>query len=450
MLNRRKFLQLSSGSTMLAALEGINAHCSAWGDVDKLPADSVLHHPAKVKSVIFYYCYGGPAQGHTFDLPRRMLDPDLHPFKFSKCGESGIEISNVFPHLQKVADELCLIRSGYGAKATHNEGGQHIFTGSSSLGASLGAWMLYGLGSGNPSLPGFTMLTGRAAGDSWAQDDGRVHGGARSIGAGGLPPSLQAQVVRDLKKPIENLKSFYSNAEQERWLKELSKLNASFAARHPDVAELGARNESFQTAKQMQTAAPEAFDIAAESKRKDIRQLYGLDPIPTRSTGMKLLLARRLVERGVRFVLVPSMRVPNLEGGSVDWDTHTPTTVRGGIPNLAKACDQPLAGLITDLKDRSLLDQTLVIWGGEMGRGGKGFMNHNGDAFSWWMAGGGVKAGSTYGATDETGSTAVENPIHVRDLHATILWMCGLDHRRLKFNGVGLDDTCKVAQGLIA
>jgi hypothetical protein len=293
------------------------------------------------------------------------------------------------------------------------------------------------------------MLTGRAEGDSWAQDDGRVHGGARAIGAGGLPPSLQAQVVRDLSKPIANLNSFYTSVEQTRWLKELATLNAEFESRHPQVAELKARTESFKTAQQMQTAAPEAFNVRKESQQPALRKLYGLDPLPTRSTGLKLLLARRLVERGVRFVLVPSMQVPNLEGGSVDWDTHTPTTVRGGIPNLARACDQPLAGLIMDLKDRGLLEQTLVIWGGEMGRGGNGFMNHNGDAFSWWMAGGGVKAGHTYGATDELGTTAVENPIHVRDLHATILWMCGLDHHRLKFNGVGLDDACRVAHGLI-
>lgn len=147
--------------------------------------------------------------------------------------------------------------------------------------------------------------------------------------------------------------------------------------------------------------------------------------------------------------MVPSMRVPNLEGGSVDWDTHTPTTVTGGIPNLCRACDLPLAGLIRDLEERGLLDQTLVIWGGEMGRGGKGFMNHNGKAFTWMMAGGGVKGGQAYGATDELGMTAVEKPVHVRDLHATILWLCGLDFRQLKFNGMGLDDTCKVATGIM-
>ena len=143
------------------------------------------------------------------------------------------------------------------------------------------------------------------------------------------------------------------------------------------------------------------------------------------------------------------MNVPNLEGGRGDWDTHTPTQVRGMIPNLALACDQPLAGLITDLKQRGLLDQTLVVWGGEMGRGGPGHMNHNGSAFTWWMAGGGVKPGFAYGATDEQGFTAVENPIHVRDLHATILWMCGLDFSQLKHNGIGFDTTCKVAKVII-
>ncbi len=172
--------------------------------------------------------------------------------------------------------------------------------------------------------------------------------------------------------------------------------------------------------------------------------------MPTRSTGAKLLLARRLVERGVRFVIVPSMNVPSNEGGSGDWDTHTPTAVRGVTPNLCLACDQPLAGLIRDLKLRGLFEQTQVIWGGKMGRGGQGFMNHNGSAFTWWMAGGAVKGGFAYGATDELGFTAVETPVHVRDFHATILHMCGLYPHGLEFNGVGLDDACKVAEGIMA
>lgn len=440
---RRQFLQ------QMMITPGILATTTGWADESAVPTQP-LHHPGKVKSIIFYYCYGGPAQGHTFDPPRRVQNPDLHPFKFSRSGESGLEISDLFPHLQSVTDELCLIRSGYGAKATHNEGGQYIFTGSSTLGASLGAWVNYGLGTGNANLPSHVLLTGRVSGDSWAKDDGRVHGGARSIGAGGLPPSLQAQVIRDLKQPIENLKISSTVAEQKRWLTELAAMNARLSARYPQVAELNSRTESFQSAYRMQTAAPKAFDISKDVENTAVRRLYGLDPLPTRSTGTKLLLARRLVERGVRFVIVPSMRTPNLEGGSVDWDTHTPTTVRGGIPNLALACDQPLTGLIRDLKDRGLLDQTLVIWGGEMGRGGNGFMNHNGNAFSWWMAGGGVRSGTAYGATDEQGFTAVEKPVHVRDLHATILWLCGLDFRKLSHNGVGFDDACKVATGIIA
>lgn len=440
MLSRRRFVQY------LSTVPGIVGTTSCLADgTDTFSTVRPLHHPGNVKNIIFYYCHGGPSQGHTFDRPSRVQDSALHPFKFTKCGQSGLEISNLFPHLQSMADDLCLIRSGYGAKATHSEGGVHIFTGASSVGASLGAWMLHGLGSGNPSLPGHVLLTGRVAGDKWAVSDGRVHGGARSIGAGGLPPSLQAQVVSDLQHPVSNLDSPLPDATQQRWLKELSKLNSLFAARHPHVTDLNSRTESFQTAYRMQTAAPEAFDIAGETENPAIRRLYGLDPLPTRSTGTKLLLARRLVERGVRFVLVPSMKVPSLEGGSGDWDTHTPTQVRGVIPNLARACDQPLTGLITDLKDRGLLDQTLVIWGGEMGRGGNGHMNHNGNAFTWWMAGGGARGGTAYGATDEQGFTAVENPVHVRDLHATILWMCGLDHRQLKHNGVGFDESCKVA-----
>lgn len=442
--SRRQFLH------RLGGLPGIAASGSFWSNEDGFAAEKQkLHHPAGIESIIFYYCRGGPAQSHTFDPPQRVLDESLHPFSFQPCGQSGLEISEVFPHLQKSADRLCLIRSGYGAKATHNEGGQYIFTGSSSLNASLGAWMLYGMGTANPSLPGYVMLTGRAPGDKWAISDGDIHGGAKSYGAGALPPSLQAQVVRDLDRPIDHLQSFATDPQQRRFLDELDRFNRRFADRYPTVPELAARSESFEAAYRMQTAAPEAFDLEKEVSDQAMRKRYGLDPQPTRSTGTKLLLARRLVERGVRFVLVPSMRVPSLEGGVADWDTHTPSSVRGGIPPLAESCDLPLAGLIEDLRERGLLEKTLVIWGGEMGRGGPGNMNHNGNAFTWWMAGGPVPAGTAYGATDEIGTAAVEKPIHVRDLHATILWMCGLDHRKLKFNGVGLDDSCKVAKELV-
>jgi hypothetical protein len=436
-MNRRYFLSTVSG---IFASQGL------WAE--ERPA--ALHHSGKVKSIIFYYCKGGPSQAHTFDKPRKIDDAELHPFAFTKCGQSGLEISDLFPHLQKVADQLCIVRSGYGALATHNEGGIHLFTSASKLGASLGAWMLYGLGSGNANLPGHLMLTGRVKGDKWAADGGSVHGGARAIGAGGLPASLQAQVISDMERPVANVESPVTSEVQTRWLEGLAAINDEFAKRHPRSTELIARQEAFFAAQRMQTAAPEAFDLAQEITSPAIQKLYGLDAPPTLSTGAKLLLARRLVERGVRFILVPSMNVPWIGGGSGDWDTHTPSAVRGGIPNLALACDQPLAGLIADLKQRGLLDSTLVIWGGEMGRGGSGHMNHNGNAFTWWMAGGGVRGGYAYGATDDQGFTAVEKPIHVRDLHATILWMCGLDFRRLEYRGIGFDTTCQVARELIA
>ncbi|MCA9050424.1 MAG: DUF1501 domain-containing protein [Planctomycetaceae bacterium] len=444
MNSRRHFLH------QVAAAPGLLATTGLWAGDGVASASQSLHHPGKVKSVIFYYCRGGPSQAHTFDKPRRVADPELHPFRFTRCGQSGLEISDLFPALQGVADDLCLIRSGYGAVATHNEGGIHIFTAASRLGASLGAWMLYGLGSGNPSLPGHVLLTGRVAGDKWAVDDGAVHGGARSTGSGGLPPTMQAQAVNDLAQPIANLDSLRSPREQDRWLADLARLNTVYSDRHPHVPELNARTESFFAAQRMQTAAPEAFDVSLDVQDKALRKLYGLDAPPTVSTGTKLLLARRLVERGVRFIVVPSMSVPSLEGGSGDWDTHTPTQVRGMIPNLALACDQPLAGLIADLKQRGLWEQTLVVWGGEMGRGGPGHMNHNGNAFTWWLAGGSVRGGYAHGATDELGLTAVEQPVHVRDLHATILWLCGLDYRQLKHNGTGLDSTCQVATEVMA
>lgn len=432
-MDRRRFLQSSTGIVATAA---------AWGESKA----ANLHHGGKVKSIIFYYCKGGPSQAHTFDKPSTVNDPALYPWNFSRCGQSGLEICDLFPNLQKHADDLCIIRSGYGAVASHNEAGIHIFTGASKARASLGAWMLHGLGTGNPNLPGHVLLTGRAEGDKWAKTDGSVHGGARSIGAGALPPSLQAQLVNNLEEPIANLDGPFSSDKQTRWLKGLDALNAEFAERHPHVGQLRARQEAFFTAQRMQSAAPEAFDLSKEIADPVMRNLYGLDPQETRSTAAKLLLARRLVERGVRFVLVPSVGVP---GGRGDWDTHTPTQTREAIPKLTLACDRPLAGLIADLKQRGLLDQTLIVWGGEMGRGGPGHMNHNGSAFCWWMAGGGVKPGFAHGATDEQGFTAVEKPVHVRDLHATILWLCGLDHRKLQHNGIGFDSNCEVAHDII-
>jgi hypothetical protein len=432
-MDRRHFLHTSTGIVATAA---------AWGEAKA----AELHHPGKVKSVIFYYCKGGPSQAHTFDKPKHVSDPELYPWNFSRCGQSGLEISDLFPNLQYHADDLCVIRSGYGAVASHNEAGIHMFTGASEARASLGAWMLHGLGTGNPNLPGHVLLTGRVDGDKWAKSDGSVHGGARSVGAGALPPSLQAQLVNNLEEPIANLDSPFSAAGQTQWLTRLGAFNSEFTRRHPYVPALRARHEAFLTAQRMQSAAPEAFNLANETSDPAMRKLYGLDPQETRSTGTKLLLARRLVQRGVRFILVPSVGVP---GGRGDWDTHTPSQTAEAIPKLTLACDRPLAGLITDLKQRGLLDQTLIVWGGEMGRGGPGHMNHNGSAFTWWMAGGGVRPGFAYGATDEQGFTAVENPVHVRDLHATILWMCGLDYRKLTHNGIGFDTTCKVAKGII-
>lgn len=433
-MHRRRFLKTSSG---------ILATAAAWGE----STAAELHHPGTVKSIIFYYCKGGPSQAHTFDKPQKVSDSSLYPWSFSRCGQSGLEICDLFPCLQQHADDLCVIRSGYGAVASHNEAGIHIFTGASEARASLGAWMLHGLGTGNPDLPGHVLLTGRVEGDKWAKSDGSIHGGARSVSAGALPPSLQAQLVSSLEEPIGNLASPFTPEAQTRWLRRLGALNSEFEKRHPDVAELRARHQAFMTAQRMQSAAPEAFDLSRETADPAVRALYGLDPQETRSTGTKLLLARRLVERGVRFILVPSIGVP---GGRGDWDTHTPAQTHEAIPKLALSCDRPLAGLIADLRQRGLLASTLIVWGGEMGRGGPGHMNHNGNAFCWWMAGGGVKHGLAYGATDEQGFNAVEHPVHVRDLHATILWLCGLDHRKLQHNGIGFDSTCRVAHDIIA
>lgn len=450
-VSRREMLLRLSAATSFVGAGGLGSVATGWADEgDDVPDKSRLHHDGKVKSVIFYYCQGGPSQAHTFDPPSYVEDEKLHPFKFTKSGQSGIEICDLFPNLQTVADDLCLIRGGYGAKASHGAAGNYMFRGSNDLGASIGAWVLYGLGTGNPALPGHVCLKGKLPGDDWLGNGGRLRGGDGVLTAGGLPSQLQALVVNDMTDPIPNVKSFYGS-QQAQWLEALKQVNGRHAERRLRPADLVARNEVFDTAFRMQTAAPEAFDVSKESADKTIRKRYGLDAKETRTTGAKCLLARRLVERGVRFITIPASNTPMNSGGlNGAWDTHTYKQSIEGIPTLCQSCDLPLTGLIQDLKERGLFDQTLIVWGGEMGRGDSGHLNHNPNSFTWWLAGGGVKGGHVHGASDDKSSSAVEDIVHMRDFHSTILWLAGLDHTKLEFQGKKLDSRCRVIQEVIA
>jgi hypothetical protein len=290
---------------------------------------------------------------------------------------------------------------------------------------SIGSWVTYGLGTENQNLPGFVAL-----------GPGPLIEGARQYGASFLPAAYQGTFVSDMQTPIRNLKNPRLNPSQQRHeLDTLARLNKlSFAHRDED-AELNARIESFELAYRMQSEAPDAFDLSAESASTET--LYGLDRPETKEFGRQCLLARRLVERGVRFV-----QLYHTTGGFQPWDQHS--DLKAGHARNALATDQPIAGLLEDLKARGLFGDTLVIWGGEFGRtptseGAQDGRDHHPHGFSMWLAGGGIRGGIAYGATDEYGWDAVENRVHVHDLHATILHLLGLDHTQLTYRFAGRD-----------
>lgn len=451
-LSRRQILCQLSAATSVVGTSGLLGIGSAWANEgDEIP-ESKLHHAGKVKSIIYYHAQGAPSQGHTFDPPQYVEAPELHPFSFAKSGQSGIEICEIFPHLQKVADDLCLIRSGYAAGAAHGAGTDFAFRGFNDFGASIGAWLLYGLGSGNRSLPGHVAILGKLPQDQWLADGGLFRSGLGCLHSGGLPSENQAMVVSDLTNPVDDIKARYHDKQQLAWLQELKELNKRHSEGRPYQSDLTARTKLFDTAYRMQTSAPEAFDFGQEFEQPAMVARYGLDKASTQTIGAKCLLARRLVERGVRFIVIPASGTPYKKspGSVAGWDSHTEKHCLEGIPTLAESCDQPLAGLIADLKDRGLFDQTLILWGGEFGRGGKGFLNHNGDSWCWWLAGGGIKGGHIHGKTNDKSQAAVENPVHFRDLWATVMWQCGLDYRKLEYAGKKMDQRSRVIHDIIA
>jgi len=441
-VTRRDFLQrmgLGVGALSLATLLGPELLVpSAYGAMESTNplAPKTPPLPAKAKHVIQIFADGAPSHVDTFDpkpeltkwagkeLPglRGMAFPS--PFKFNKCGNSGLEISEVFPELSKHADEMAVIRSMYTDIPAHEVAQIFMNTGSLRLPRpSLGSWVTYGLGSENQNMPGFVVLRS---------------GGSRpsitaSCQSAFLPGVFQGTMVSTAKiRPDEILENIHNQfmglADQRQQLDFVRKLNEVHAAKLQKDAQLEARLEAFEMAFKMQTEASDAFDIAKETAAT--RELYG-----STAQGNQLLIARRLVERGVRFVQVWA-------GG---WDHHA--DIEGNIPKRAGDIDGPVAALLTDLKQRGLLDSTLIIWGGEFGRtvtydrngNEKPGRDHNNKAFCTWMAGGGVKGGTAYGSTDEFGSKAVEDKVHVHDLHATILALLGFDHTKLTYRVNGRD-----------
>jgi hypothetical protein len=413
-----------------------------------LMAESRSHFPAKVKRVIWLFMHGGPSHVDLFDpkpelikhagkpLPesygavetRRKVaqNPLLAPVKpFRKHGQSGIEISDFLPHMAEIADEMCVIRSCHGDSVNHPQSVYQMNTGSILMGKpSLGSWVSYGLGSENADMPAFVVLP---------DPGGGLKGGPPAWGSGFLPATYQGTTMRAGANPILDLRSPQSSARQRATLDLIQQMNAAHQAQRAADSVLDARSKAYELAFRMQSAAPEAVDLARETEAT--KRLYGIDEEKTHEFGTRCLLARRMIERGVRFVQLYS-------GDTNGWDAHE--DVLKNHTDYAARTDKPVAGLIRDLKQRGLLEDTLVIWGGEFGRmpmSEKGVgRDHNPWGFTTVLFGAGVKRGHIHGATDDFGLRAALDKVHVHDLHATILHLLGLDHDRLTFKHNGLDE----------
>lgn len=448
--SRREFLQRSGGGLGILALASMLNEQGLCAASVTAPADPLAprqpHHPARAKSVIFLFMSGGPSHLDLFDpkpdlqrlggqpipesfgafktrraVARNNLLPTRRTFK--KFGECGMEISDFLPHTAACADDLCLLRGCHGDSVTHPESVYMMNTGSILMGRpSLGAWATYGLGTENQNMPAFVVMP---------DPGGWVKGGAPAWGNGYLPATYQGTLLRGGASPILNLEtpSGISSEQQRNTIDLINRLNRENLAEGDD-SELSARISAYELAFRMQSHAPEIVDVSQESPAT--RKLYGLDESRTAEFGLRCLLARRLVERGVRFVQLYC-------GDTNGWDGHS--DVEGNHSKLCAASDLPVAGLLKDLKSRGLLDSTLVIWGGEFGRmpmseAGNG-RDHNPHGFSMWLAGGGVKGGQVIGATDAVGLRAESEKTHVHDLHATILHLLGINHLRLTFRHNG-------------
>lgn len=440
MVNRRDFLLRStSGLSALAMADMLHA---ASPSRDAL-APREPHHAPTAKSVIWLFMEGGPSHIDLFDpkpeierlagqpMPasygkvvtamgtsNNTLMPSTRTWK--QYGQSGMWVSDWYTNVAQHADDLILFRACKADGLNHVGSVCQMNTGSILAGRpSMGAWVTYGLGAGNRNLPTFVILT----------DQGEVLGGAKNWSSGFLPATFEGTLLRREGAPILDLAppaSIGAGDQQRGRLDLLRSLNRHYNDRRSEFSELDARLESFELAYRMQAAAPEAVDLTKESDAT--RKLYGMDNEVTAKFGTNCLLARRLVERGVRFVELYS-------GSGSGWDSHNDLDKQHG--QRCRETDVPIAGLLTDLKARGLLDSTLVVWGGEFGRTpfnekGNG-RDHNPWGFSIWMAGGGMKKGTVIGSTDELGLRAVERPTHVHDIHATILWALGLDHLKVTY-----------------
>ncbi len=448
---RREFLwQAGGGFAGLALIDLLTKDNALAGELAAKPP----HFPAKAKHCVFLFMNGGPSHVDTFD-PKPALTkyngkkydgqckvgsngrPVGHlaqtTFEFVKHGQSGLPISSIYPHLGEHADDLCVLRAMYTDTAAHASGCIQMNTGNVIIGKpSLGSWLSYGLGTENENLPSFVVMTDPRGGPI---------GSASNWSGGFMSAAYQGTMFRSEGPPLLNLATpkGTSAETQRRGLDLLKALNQEHVkqTKGPADSELLARIESYELAYRMQTSAAEAVDIDKEDAAT--REMYGLDKKLTADFGRKCLITRRLIERGVRFIQLYS------GGGHIEdtWDGHNDCISNHKLH--AGETDQPIAALISDLKRIGLWDETMLVWGGEFGRTptsegvGRPGRDHNWHGFSMWLAGAGVKGGQAIGATDELGFAAVEDRAHVSDLHATILHLMGLDHRKLTYFHQGVD-----------
>ncbi|MDA1274792.1 MAG: DUF1501 domain-containing protein [Verrucomicrobia bacterium] len=443
------------GSLALASLLREQRACA---DALNPLSAKLSHQPPKATSVIFLFMAGGPSHIETFD-PKPLLNnlngqtrpsefgeakyqfikPDAKLLgtkrTFQKYGQSGIEVSDLFPHVGQCIDDIAVIRSCYGDMVVHSAAQYELFSGRIIPGfPSMGSWITYGLGSESESLPAYVVMP---------DPDGALEAGQPMYANGFLPASYQPTMFRPGNKPVLNLDlpAGISLAQRRKTIDLIRNLNE--AVLDADDPELNARINTYDLAFKMQTEAPSVFDLSSEPQ--ETLDLYGAGSEPTQDYGRRCLLARRLVEKGVRFVCVVSGGGP----GNKQWDAHD--NIEENHLRMASETDKPIAGLLKDLKRRGLLDSTLVVWGGEFGRSpeaqtGKGRDHHN-LGFTMWMAGGGIRGGQVVGATDDIGLRATIEPYHFRDLHTTILHQMGLDQDLLNYPHLGRNERLTLIQG---
>lgn len=405
------------------------------------------HFTPKAKRVIFLFMHGGPSHVDTFDhkpllardngkavpkdFTKRFFDANSKllgsPFEFRKHGQSGLEISEIFPEIAKRADDLCLIRSMHTNGQDHTQAVLKLHTGSENqVRPSMGSWILYGLGTENENLPGFLTIS-----------PSQATGGAQNYGSAFLPAIYQGTPIGQsgaalTQAQIRHIKNGELPLQlQRQQLDFVQQLNRAHLARSGADDQIDGVIQSYELAFRMQTEAPELTDISKEPK--EVLEMYGVDQTPTDDFARQCLLARRFAEKGVRFIQVSH---------SFKWDQHA--QLKQDHTRNAREVDQPIAALLQDLKNRGMLKDTLVLWGGEFGRtptaqGGMDGRDHNPFGFTVWLAGGGVKGGVSFGATDDYGFAAVENKVHTHDLHATLLHLLGLDHEKLTYRYAGRD-----------